>query len=87
MSELNPSAIPLASPSAAPPSLIPPALIRIPAVCELVPIQRAMIYKLIRQGKFPRPAKIGRASVWVRSEIESWITAQIESPRNSGGIQ
>jgi prophage regulatory protein len=31
------------------------------------------IYKFIQLGKFPRPSKIGCASVWLESEIDEWI--------------
>ena len=30
------------------------------------------IYHLINEGKFPAPVKIGRASLWRLSEINSW---------------
>ena len=31
------------------------------------------IYHLINQDKFPAPVKIGRASLWRLSEINSWL--------------
>lgn len=31
------------------------------------------IYHLINEGKFPAPVKIGRASIWRLSEINSWL--------------
>ena len=31
------------------------------------------IYHLINEGKFPRPLKIGRASLWRLSDINAWI--------------
>ena len=31
------------------------------------------IYHLINEGKFPAPVKIGRASLWRLSEINSWL--------------
>lgn len=41
------------------------------------------IYHLINQGKFPKPVKIGRASLWRLSEINKWL----ESHTNDmGGI-
>ena len=31
------------------------------------------IYHLINQGNFPKPVKIGRASLWRLSEINGWL--------------
>lgn len=31
------------------------------------------IYHLINEDKFPRPLKIGRASLWRLSDINAWI--------------
>ena len=64
-----------------------PPLIRIASVCHQTGVKRAMIYKLLRQDQFPRPAKIGRASVWAQSEITDWIKDRLESPRHTGGAQ
>ena len=36
------------------------------------------IYHLINQGSFPAPVKIGRASLWRLSEINSWIDSHAE---------
>ncbi len=33
------------------------------------------IYHLINEGKFPQPLKIGRASLWRLSEINSWLAS------------
>ena len=53
------------------------ALIRLPAVEELVGLRKSAIYQLIRDGDFPRPVKLGtRASRWRRSDILAWIEDQ-----------
>lgn len=36
------------------------------------------IYHLINEGKFPQPFKIGRASLWRLSEINSWLDSHTE---------
>jgi len=36
------------------------------------------IYHLINQGQFPAPVKIGRASLWRLSEINSWIDSHAQ---------
>ena len=36
------------------------------------------IYHLINQDKFPAPVKIGRASLWRLSEINSWLASHAQ---------
>jgi prophage regulatory protein len=44
-----------------------------------------MIYLKIQRGTFPAPIKISeRASAWIDSEIDDWMTAQIEKSRRNG---
>lgn len=41
--------------------------------------KRAHLYKLIKEGKFPRPTRIGvRAVGWDSIEIEQWIADQLQ---------
>nr|WP_272881091.1 AlpA family transcriptional regulator [Raoultella ornithinolytica] len=45
---------------------------------------KAWIYRLIKDGKFPTPVKIGtRAVAFVESEIDAWIQSVIETSRNN----
>jgi prophage regulatory protein len=37
----------------------------------------SMLYRLIAEGKFPRPIKIGRRSYWDSREVSSWIESQL----------
>ena len=46
--------------------------VRLPEVLESIGIAERTLYDLMRRGKFPRPAKIGKMSVWVEEEIEQW---------------
>jgi prophage regulatory protein len=48
-------------------------LIPLPAVLELVPVGRAYWYELVRDGKAPRPVKLGKRSLWLESEIGQWV--------------
>jgi prophage regulatory protein len=34
---------------------------------------RTALYGLIKEGKFPRPVKVGAASAWIDTEISRWI--------------
>ncbi len=38
-------------------------------------------YKLISEGLFPKPIKLGRSSRWFRSEVENWMRARIADSR------
>lgn len=48
-------------------------LIRLGAVIDRVGLQRTAVYGLIKEGRFPRPLKVGGASVWVDVEITRWM--------------
>jgi len=54
------------------------SLLRLPDVERRTGLRRAHLYKLARDGSFPRPVKIGaRASAWRESEIASWIASRV----------
>lgn len=38
-------------------------------------------YKLIQDGEFPKPIKLGRSSRWLKSEVEAWMQARIDESR------
>lgn len=38
-------------------------------------------YKLIQEGKFPRPVKFGRSSRWLQSELEAWVQERVKLSR------
>ncbi|WGO83875.1 helix-turn-helix transcriptional regulator [Arsenophonus apicola] len=40
-------------------------------------------YKLIQDGEFPKPIKLGRSSRWFKSEVESWMQLRIEDSRGN----
>ncbi|MBW9455187.1 AlpA family phage regulatory protein [Citrobacter portucalensis] len=39
-------------------------------------------YKLIQDGLFPKPIKLGRASRWLKSDLEEWLYYRIYESRN-----
>jgi predicted DNA-binding transcriptional regulator AlpA len=55
------------------------------AVCELFggtkPINAATLYRGIRQGRFPRPVRIGGSSRWLRAECETVLRTMMEARR------
>ncbi|MBZ4312336.1 AlpA family transcriptional regulator, partial [Mycobacterium tuberculosis] len=49
-------------------------LIRLPEVLKRTGFGKAWIYRLISEGRFPAPVKIGvRAVAFVESEVDEWI--------------
>lgn len=42
---------------------------------------KSQIYNLIREGKFPKPLKLGKSSIWREQDIENW---QKEIAANGG---
>ncbi|HHA1281875.1 TPA: helix-turn-helix transcriptional regulator [Enterobacter asburiae] len=38
-------------------------------------------YKLIKDGEFPKPIKLGRSSRWLQSEVETWLQQRIDQSR------
>ncbi|TYE27805.1 dipicolinate synthase [Klebsiella pneumoniae] len=58
------------------------SLIRLPEVLKRTGFGKAWIYRLISEGRFPAPVKIGvRAVAFVESEVDEWIQSVIETCR------
>ena len=57
-------------------------LIRLPEVLHKTGYKKAWIYKLISQGRFPKPIHLGvRAVAFIESEIDDWIGKLIEASK------
>ena len=53
-------------------------VLRLPAVTERVGLCRASVYAMVRNGKFPRPIRLGQRAVgWRLGDIDSWIAARV----------
>lgn len=59
------------------------AILRLPAVKARCGLSRSSIYARVAQGSFPKQVKLGgpRAVGWVESEIERWLSTQIDTSR------
>lgn len=58
--------------------MIASTFLRLPDVKKATSLARTTIYRLISQGKFPKPIKLTERSVaWCAAEIESWMAARI----------
>jgi prophage regulatory protein len=48
-------------------------LIRLPEVIRLTGIPKSTIYKLISDGRFPKPQRLGRLALWKLSEVDRFV--------------
>ena len=63
---------------------MPENLLRLPRVKARSGLSRSQIYALGARGLFPKPIKAGRASLWIKSEIDSWIAQRVAESRATG---
>ena len=53
-------------------------IVKINAVKQQTHLSVASIYRLAKQGDFPKPIKLGvKASGWLQSEIDDWIQSRL----------
>ncbi|MGF7538630.1 AlpA family transcriptional regulator [Providencia rettgeri] len=50
-------------------------------ITRLTGLTDKWFYKLIQDGEFPKPIKLGRCSRWLRSEVEQWLQSRISESR------
>ena len=55
-----------------------------PATRGITGFSAKHIYHLINQGLFPKPVKIGRASLWRVSEVNDWLDGKYTNSRAEG---
>ncbi|RME58444.1 AlpA family phage regulatory protein [Candidatus Parcubacteria bacterium] len=54
--------------------------VKIDELVEMTGMSKWLIYKMVREGDFPRPRKVGgRRVVWLVSEVEKWLKKQPHS--------
>lgn len=57
-------------------------VLRLPAVKAKTGLSRSTIYLRIATNSFPKPISLGgRAIGWLESEIELWLSTQVERSR------
>jgi prophage regulatory protein len=65
-------------------SSAPLAFLRLPDVIARTGLRRDSIYRLAREGRFPKPARLSTfASGWVQSEVDDWIREKISARDSS----
>lgn len=57
-------------------------VLRIRGVCARVGLSRPQIYKMEREGKFPRRINLtGRSRGWLEHEVDAWLEALASARR------
>ncbi|EFJ0518408.1 AlpA family transcriptional regulator, partial [Escherichia coli] len=64
-----------------PVSLMDDQMVDMAFITQLTGLTDKWFYRLIRDGAFPAPIKLGRSSRWLKSEVEAWLQARIAQPR------
>ena len=62
-------------------SLLDDQFVDIKFITRLTGLSDKWFYKLIKDGKFPKPIKLGSSSRWLKSEIENWLQERITESR------
>lgn len=62
-------------------SLLDDQLVDMRFITNLTGLTDKWFYKLIKDGQFPRPIKLGRSSRWKKSEVELWLQQRITDSR------
>jgi len=62
-----------------------PSIERLPTVLHRLGISRSTLYKLIQEGKFNAPVKLGPRSVgWLSTDADEFIAARVKVSRQPG---
>lgn len=62
-------------------SLLDDQLVDMRFITKLTGLTDKWFYKLIKDGLFPRPIKLGSSSRWKQSEVELWLQQRIKDSR------
>jgi predicted DNA-binding transcriptional regulator AlpA len=63
------------------PDLMNDKLVDMVFITKFTGLSNKWFYKLIQEGEFPKPIKLGRSSRWLQSEIETWMQQRIVDSR------
>lgn len=56
-------------------------MVDIKFITEFTGLTDKWFYKLISEGQFPEPIKLGRSFRWLQSEVEKWVQERIDASR------
>ncbi|MBV0844189.1 helix-turn-helix transcriptional regulator [Serratia liquefaciens] len=63
------------------PALLNDQLVNMAFITTYTNCSDKWFYKLISEGLFPKPIKLGRSSRWLKSEVEAWMQQRITDSR------
>ncbi|EDL9821092.1 Rha family transcriptional regulator [Salmonella enterica subsp. enterica serovar Infantis] len=63
------------------PSLTEDQFVDMVFITSLTGLTDKWFYRLIKDGLFPKPVKLGRSSRWLKSEVEVWLQERINQSR------
>ncbi|HIC8604272.1 helix-turn-helix transcriptional regulator [Citrobacter freundii] len=64
-----------------PASILSDKFVDMAFITQLTGLTHQWFYKLIQDGEFPKPIKLGRSSRWLQSEVEAWLQQRIDQSR------
>lgn len=65
------------------PALLNDQLVDMAFITTYTEMTDKWFYKLISEGLFPKPIKLGRSSRWLKSEVEAWVQQRIADSRDN----
>ncbi|EJD9017061.1 AlpA family transcriptional regulator [Salmonella enterica subsp. enterica serovar Newport] len=65
-----------------PTSILSDKFVDMKFITQLTGLTDKWFYRLIQEGLFPKPIKLGRSSRWLRSEVEAWLQQRIAESRS-----
>ena len=65
------------------PALLNDQLVDMAFITTYTKMTDKWFYKLISEGLFPKPVKLGRSSRWLKSEVEAWVQQRIADSRGN----
>ncbi|HIC2049564.1 TPA: helix-turn-helix transcriptional regulator [Klebsiella pneumoniae] len=63
-------------------SLLNDKMVDMKFITEFTGLTDKWFYKLISEGQFPKPIKLGRSSRWLESEVAKWVNERVNQSRN-----
>ena len=58
-------------------------IIRLPEVMRRTGLSRSIVYQKMREGKFPKPAKLSkRINGWDAAKVDAWIDETLQQSAN-----
>lgn len=62
-----------------------PSIDRLPTVLSRIGVSRSTLYKMIEQGKFNAPLRLGpRAVGWLSTDSDDFIAGRVQASRHQG---